>query len=65
MPFRAVAIWWYASVTWKLTRSATDSASAVYELLGSMLRRVPRDMSLTSLSTLSTLDRTGPRRTTD
>jgi DNA-binding MarR family transcriptional regulator len=45
--------------------SATDSASAVYELLGSMLRRVPRDMSLTSLSTLSTLDRTGPRRITD
>ena len=29
------------------------------------MRRVPRDLSLTSLSTLSTLDRTGPRRITD
>jgi DNA-binding MarR family transcriptional regulator len=30
-----------------------------------VLRRVPRDLSFTSLSTLSTLDRGGPRRITD
>ena len=29
------------------------------------IRRTPRDMSLTSMSTLSTLDQTGPRRITD
>jgi DNA-binding MarR family transcriptional regulator len=29
------------------------------------VRRIPRDLSLTSLSTLATLDRTGPRRITD
>jgi DNA-binding MarR family transcriptional regulator len=34
-------------------------------LMASALRWVPRDMSLTSLATLSTLDRTGPQRITD
>jgi len=41
------------------------SAAAVYGLLGTLLRRVPRDISLTSLATLSTLDRTGTKRITE
>src|ERR1700729_2579906 len=41
------------------------SAAALYGLPSTLLRRVPRDLSLTSLATLSTLDRTGPRRITD
>ncbi len=40
-------------------------AGALYGLLATLLRRVPRDLSLTSLATLSTLNRTGPRRITD
>ena len=45
--------------------SPDGSAGALYALLVTLLRRVPRDLSLTSLATLSTLDRTGPRRITD
>ena len=45
--------------------SPGGSARALYGLLATLLRRVPRDLSLTSLATLSTLDRTGPRRITD
>jgi DNA-binding MarR family transcriptional regulator len=45
--------------------SPAGSASALYGLLVTLLRRAPRDFSLTSLATLSTLDRTGPRRITD
>jgi DNA-binding MarR family transcriptional regulator len=41
------------------------SAGALYGLLATLLRRVPRDLSLTSLAALSTLNRTGPRRITD
>jgi DNA-binding MarR family transcriptional regulator len=41
------------------------SAAAVYGLLATLLRRTPRDISLTSLATLSTLDRTGTRRITE
>lgn len=41
------------------------SAGALYGLLATLVRQVPRDLSLTSLATLSTLDRTGPRRITD
>jgi DNA-binding MarR family transcriptional regulator len=41
------------------------SADAVYGLLASLLRHSSRDLSLTSLATLSTLNRTGPRRVTD
>lgn len=44
---------------------AVRSATAVYELLTSFVRHTPRDMSLTSLSTLSTLERRGPRRITE
>lgn len=40
-------------------------AGALYGLVAGAARRVPRDISLTSLSTMSTLERTGPRRVTD
>jgi DNA-binding MarR family transcriptional regulator len=45
--------------------SPAGSAGALYGLLATLVRRVPRDLSLTSLATLSALDRTGPRRITD
>lgn len=45
--------------------SPDGSAGALYGLLAMLVRRVPRDLSLTSLATLSTLNRTGPRRITD
>jgi DNA-binding MarR family transcriptional regulator len=45
--------------------SGPSSAAAVYGLLATLLRRVPRDISLTSLATMSTLDRTGSRRITE
>ena len=41
------------------------AGEALYALLTPAVRRGPREMSLTSLATLSTLDRTGPRRITD
>ncbi len=41
------------------------AATAVYELAASFIRHTPRDMSLTSLSALATLNRLGPRRITD
>ncbi|HEX3963763.1 MAG TPA: MarR family transcriptional regulator [Trebonia sp.] len=41
------------------------SAAAVYGLLTTLLRRAPRDISLTSLATLSTLDRAGAKRITE
>jgi len=47
------------------SESSLAAAAAVYGLLASLLRRVPRDISLTSLSTLSTLDRTGTKRITE
>jgi DNA-binding MarR family transcriptional regulator len=37
----------------------------LHGLHASAIRRLPREMSLTALSTLSTLDRSGPRRVTD
>jgi len=40
-------------------------ASAVHDLLASFIRLTPRDMSLTSVAVLSTLDRNGPRRITE
>ncbi len=40
-------------------------AEAVYGMLAVLLRGAPRDMGLTSVATLSTLQRTGPRRITD
>ncbi len=41
------------------------AGQVLYGLATEAVRRIPRDMSLTTLSTLSTLDRTGPRRVTD
>jgi DNA-binding MarR family transcriptional regulator len=38
---------------------------ALYGLMTAAVRSQPRDMSLTSLSTLATLELTGPRRITD
>ena len=38
---------------------------ALFGLIAGAVRRQPRDMSLTSLSTLATLELTGPRRITD
>jgi len=38
---------------------------ALYGLMAVAVRSQPRDMSLTSLSTLATLELTGPRRVTD
>ncbi len=46
--------------------AASDAiGSALYGLATRAVRRLPRDMSLTSAATLATLDRTGPRRITD
>jgi DNA-binding MarR family transcriptional regulator len=53
------------------TPQTADSAKsetigrAIYGLTTAAVRRQPRDMSLTSLSTLATLELTGPRRITD
>src|ERR1700727_954493 len=46
-----------------LTSSA--AGAALYGLIIEAVRRIPRDLSLTSASTLATLERTGPRRITD
>jgi DNA-binding MarR family transcriptional regulator len=42
-----------------------SAGSALYGLVAGAVRRGPRDVSLTAASTLSTLDRSGPRRITD
>jgi DNA-binding MarR family transcriptional regulator len=48
------------------TRGASaEIGSALYGLAIRTVRRLPRDLSLTSAATLATLDRTGPRRITD
>ena len=50
------------------TTSSDDAlhpALAVYDLLGVLVRLTPRDMTLTSLSTMATLLRKGPRRITE
>ena len=45
---------------------ATDEiGEAVYALATELVRQMPRDMSLTSVATLSTLVRRGPRRITE
>jgi DNA-binding MarR family transcriptional regulator len=46
-------------------RSGAGVGEALYGLVSGAVRRVPRDISLTSISTLATLERTGPRRVTD
>lgn len=46
-------------------RGEVRAGAALYGLVVRAVRRIPRDVSLTSLSTLATLERTGPRRVTD
>src|SRR5580700_9903097 len=46
-------------------RERVRAAAALHGLMVGVIRRVPRELSLTSLSTLSTLERAGPRRITD
>lgn len=48
-----------------LRSAAGPTAAAVHDLLASFIRLTPRDMSLTSIAALSTLDRGGPRRITE
>ncbi len=45
--------------------ASTEIGSVLYALATRAVRRLPRDMSLTSAATLATLDRTGPRRITE
>ncbi|MER7757700.1 MarR family transcriptional regulator [Kitasatospora sp. NPDC097643] len=45
--------------------ASADIGSALYGLATRAVRRLPRDLSLTSAATLATLERTGPRRITD
>ena len=45
--------------------AARAAGEALYGLVTAAVRRGPREMSLTSLATLATLDRSGPRRITD
>ncbi|WP_286158095.1 MarR family transcriptional regulator [Streptomyces sp. CB03911] len=46
-------------------RASTEIGASLYELATGAVRRLPRDMSLTSAATLATLESTGPRRITD
>ncbi len=46
-------------------RASAAAGAALYGLVTGAVRRIPRELSLTSASTLATLERTGPRRITD
>ena len=46
-------------------KGTAATGTALYALVIEAVRRNPRTMSMTSLSTLATLERTGPRRITD
>ena len=46
-------------------RSTVAAGTALYGLISEAVKQIPRDLSLTSASTLATLERTGPRRITD
>jgi DNA-binding MarR family transcriptional regulator len=46
-------------------RPHAEAAQALNRLLSAVLRGRPREISLTALSTLATLERTGPRRITE
>src|ERR1700722_12583897 len=51
-----------------VTSNTPDSLAVgrtLFGLFAAAVRRSPREMSLTALSTLATLDRSGPRRITD
>ena len=45
--------------------SSIQTADAVYGLLSTLVSHLSREMSMTSMATLGTLNRTGPRRITD
>ena len=45
--------------------SSIQTADAVYGLLSPLVRHLSRELSMTSMATLGTLNRTGPRRITD
>ena len=46
-------------------RTSAAAGAALYGLVSDAVGRIPRDLSLTSASTLATLERAGPRRITD
>lgn len=48
-----------------MRESSVRSADALWGLMSTVVQRTPRDLSLTSVATLSALTRTGPRRITD
>jgi DNA-binding MarR family transcriptional regulator len=48
-----------------VTQGNEDLGEALYTLAAGVIRRRSRTLSLTALSTLATLERTGPRRLTD
>jgi DNA-binding MarR family transcriptional regulator len=48
-----------------VTQGNGDLGEALYTLAAGVIRRRSRTLSLTALSTLATLERTGPRRLTD
>jgi DNA-binding MarR family transcriptional regulator len=45
--------------------SRLATAEALYRLMTTVLRQIPRDISLTAAATLSTVERAGPQRITD
>jgi DNA-binding MarR family transcriptional regulator len=47
------------------TDGPIEIGKILHGLYAAAIRRLPREMSLTALSTLATLDRSGPRRITD
>jgi DNA-binding MarR family transcriptional regulator len=53
---------WVYDITMRETRTI---GGALWKLLSAVVRQYPRDMSLTAMSTLSTLEQGGPRRMTD
>src|ERR1700678_1605519 len=46
-------------------RASAAAGAALFGLVTGAVRRIPRELSLTSASTLATLERSGPRRITD
>lgn len=47
------------------TEDRLAAAEALFRLMTTVVRQMPRDISLTAASTLRTVERTGPRRITD
>jgi DNA-binding MarR family transcriptional regulator len=53
------------SIFWLVAQGNEVLGEALYTLAAGIIRRRSRTVSLTALSTLATLERTGPRRLTD